>query len=725
MKHTLSTSFRGTSLVLALVSLALSGCSGMNQAVFPPVISQSSVGPLQGRVLGGHAPIVDAHVFLLEGLWTGYAIKVKSLLSAGSTGTSGTYPVTEDTTTGSVTNGLYYVTSDLNGNFNVTGDYTCDVGYPVYLYASGGAPSATTSISITGISSTVNGSTYTYTFTASNLLYAGQNVQFSSSSLGGKYASLNLTTQTVLATPTSTSFQVSTSIAPLATGANTHTGSATAVGPINPAIVNMGMLGICPSSNTFASLIQFAYVNEVSTAAMAYAMAGFATDSLHLGEGGTNEIGFQTAAHNAANLYNIQAATQNSNTTTVNRSGTVPQAELNTLANILANCVDSGNTAATPASACTTLFNNAPNASGTVPIDTATAAINIVHNPAANLANLYKLASGAVPFIPQLSAAPKDFTLAITYGGIPSPGAIAIDANGAAFIPTNSSSGYVTKIPTTGSLVTSPTGGSGFDSIAIDTTGNVFVAAQTSNAVYAYTNALTAIGTPWTTPTMNAPTSVIVDSSGSVYVTDGGSNGDIIQKFTNAGVSSASITNTCMDAVSQISLDPAGYLWADSFTKSAGCRLSNPAGTSNFALSATLVKPENIAIDSAGDGWVALEGDNYLAKITSGGGGDLVGGPGVGGLASPSWIAIDGLDNAWFTNNGNSYALSEYSNAGAAISPSTGYQGGNLNAPSFLAIDASGDVWVPNYGDNSVTELIGAAAPAVTPLSALKPGVRP
>jgi hypothetical protein len=718
--------FQGIALALSFVSLSLSlsGCSGMDQAAFPLVPAQSSVSSFQGSVFGGHAPIVDSHVFLVEALWTGYGVGVKSLLGTAQTGTSATYPVALDNTTGSPTKGMDYVTSDLNGNFNVTGDYTCDAGFPVYVYATGGAPSATTAISITGISYTLTGTIYTYTFTASNLLYAGQAVQFPGTSLGGKYASLNLTTQTVLATPTGTSFQISTTIAP-GTGNNTQTGSATAVGPINPAIANMAMLGNCPGNGNFTAPVAFVYLNEVSTVATAYAMAGFATDGLHMGSSIPNEIGLENATYNAANLYNIQASTQNASTKTVNGSGISPQAEVNTLANILATCVDSGNTTAAPSSTCTTIFTNAPNASGVLPVDTATAMINIAHKPSANIAALYKLASGVVPFIPQLSAAPKDFTVAITYTSIASPGSIAIDANGSAFVPTNSTSGYVTKIPATGALTTSTTGGSGFDSIAIDTTGNVFVAAQTSNAVYAYTNALAAIGTPWTTPAMNAPTSVIVDSGGSVYVTDGGGNRDIIQKFTNAGAASASITNTCMNGVSQITLDKAGYLWADSFTNSAGCRLSNPGAVSSFSLSAALVDPENIAIDSLGNGWVGLEGDNYLAKIPSGGGGALVGGNGVGGLSAPSWVAIDGANNVWFTNNGNSYALSEYSNAGTSISPTTGYQSGNLNAPSFLAIDASGNVWIPNKGSNSVTELIGAATPVAVPLSLQTPGVRP
>jgi hypothetical protein len=725
-------------IAVSIVSLALCGCSGMDQATFPAVPTQGSVGTIQGSVFGGHSPIVGAHVFLLEATKTGYATSAKSLI--GSSAANGNYPVNLDAT-GTATNGWYYVTSDANGAFNVTGDYTCDVGYPVYFYAAGGSPNSPISVNITAISDTLTGNTYTYTFTASNVLANGQNIQFSNASLGGKWATLNGTTQKVLATPTTSSFKISTTIAP-GTGASTQSGSFTAIAN-NPGIVNVAMLGTCPGVGNFTNTISYVFMNEVATAAMAYGMSAFATDGVHINTSTTNLIGLQNAALNVANLYNVQGAPlelpgnsaqgegQIANQATVAGNGTAPQAELDTLGNILAACVDSSYVIGSTTGPCITLFADATTTgtpSGVKPTDIATAAINMAHNPGtANVVALSSLPTGTVPFAPNLNATPKDFTVAITYNNIVAPGGIAIDASGNAFVPSNTTSGYVTKLSPAGAvLATSATGGSGFDSVAVDVNGNVFVAAKNSNAVYTYTNSVGAVVTsPWTSPTMSAPSSVIVDSTGYVYVADGGGNAGIIQKFTNAGSHNATIQNACMDGVSSISIDPSNYLWADSFTNSAGCRLSNPGGTSTFALSASLVEPNNIAIDSGGNGWVALQGDNYLAEITSGGGGALIGGPGVGGTSAPTWIAIDGLDNVWFANNGNSYALSEFNKSGTAITPGSGYQSGNLNTPSFLAIDASGDVWVPNKGTNSVTELIGAASPVVTPLSAQQPGVRP
>ena len=704
---------------------------------------QASVGPIQGSVFGGHAPIVDAHIFLLEATatgtsTTGYATMAKSLLSASSTGTSHTYPVTEDVTTGSVTKGLYYVTSDATGSFNVSGDYTCDIGDPVYMYASSGSPSSVIDINITGISETLSGSSYTYTFTASNVLYAGQTLLFSGSSLGGEWAALNGTTQTVLSTPTSTSFKIETSIAPT-TGANTQTGTVASIGYANPAIVNLVMLGVCPSAGNF-SYLHYVYINEVSTVAMAYAMAPFATDALHIGSSASNVIGLENAAINASNLYNIQGAPlgtqaagegQVANAITVAGNGTVPRAELNTLADIIAACIDSTNIATSASAACTTLFADATSTgttSGTKPIDTATAVINIALNPGTpDVVSLFSLATSTSPFTPLLTTKPKDFTVAITYNNIATPGSIAIDSAGDAYVPTNSSSGYVTKLSPAGAVLnTSATGGSGFNSIAIGPSGNVFVTAGASNAVYDYTSSLGAVtGSPWTSTPLSTPTSLAIDTNGYVYVTDGGNSHTIIRKFNASGSLNTSITNSCLQGVTQIALDSSDYIWTTSASMQAGCRLSNPGASAAWYLSSYLVDPGNFAIDSLGNGWSPLAGGSSLGQITPSGTGTVYGSSGVGGLSSPTWVAIDGGGNVWATNTGNSYALSEFTNTGNAITGSAGYQAGNLNAPTSIAIDASGDVWIPNHGGNTVTEIIGVANPVVTPLSALMPGVQP
>ena len=196
----------------------------------------------------------------------------------------------------------------------------------------------------------------------------------------------------------------------------------------------------CPAGKlrTLRRRCLFISVNEVTTVAGVYALSGYMTDMLHVSSSGTAlaNIGIANAFVTAANLANISSGAANATTPAGN--GTVPQAKINTLANILAACINSdGTVVSTPAATnCYTLFSNATSdgtSNGTQPTETVTAALNIAHNPGANVANLYALAPSVAPFQPSLSSV-ADFTLALNFtgGGIVNrPGqGIAVDGFG-------------------------------------------------------------------------------------------------------------------------------------------------------------------------------------------------------------------------------------------------------------------------------------------------------
>ncbi|MEO6924625.1 MAG: hypothetical protein ABI142_12430, partial [Bryocella sp.] len=162
----------------------------------------------------------------------------------------------------------------------------------------------------------------------------------------------------------------------------------------NSAISEMALLGTCNSSGLFSQLTgNFVYMNEVSTVAAAYALVGFAVDSTHIGSGPSalSGVGLVNAFNAAPNMYNINAgAAQGALSTTPSGNGTVPANQINTIANILASCINSAGSSSTN---CTTLLSNATSGgtSSVTPTEVSTAAINIVHNPAANVANLFTL----------------------------------------------------------------------------------------------------------------------------------------------------------------------------------------------------------------------------------------------------------------------------------------------------------------------------------------------
>jgi len=135
-----------------------------------------------------------------------------------------------------------------------------------------------------------------------------------------------------------------------------------------------------------------------------------------------------------------------------------------------------------------------------------------------------------------------------------------------------------------------------------------------------------------------------------------------------------------------------------------------------------------IAIDSTGNAWAVTNTANSLVFVSQGPfpNSGINPGPAAtstftgGGLLRPNAVAIDGAGQVWIANGGNS--VSSFSNNGAAQSPSTGYGATSAaaatpyNAPSSIAVDQAGSVWITNSGSNTVTRIFGSATPVVAPL---------
>ena len=55
----------------------------------------------------------------------------------------------------------------------------------------------------------------------------------------------------------------------------------------NPALAMMTALGQCPAAGTFVATVPYVWVNEVTTVASVYSLAGFMTDLTHVSSSGT------------------------------------------------------------------------------------------------------------------------------------------------------------------------------------------------------------------------------------------------------------------------------------------------------------------------------------------------------------------------------------------------------------------------------------------------------
>ena len=177
--------------------------------------------------------------------------------------------------------------------------------------------------------------------------------------------------------------------------------------------------------------------------------------------------------------------------------------------------------------------------------------------------------------------------------------------------------------------------------IATDSSGNVYIALQAYSVVVRMdvTGALTLVagtgkpgfsgdGGPATSAQLNSPWGLAIDTAGNLYIADSGNNR--IRKVSNGVITTIPVNLT-------------------------GASLSNPTG---------------VAVDSSGNLYVAAAGNNLILKVS-------------GGVTVP----IAGTGTAGFN---------------ATSGPATSVQ---LNSPWGVAVDAAGNFYIADYGNNAVWQL--------------------
>jgi len=513
------------------------------------------------------------------------------------------------------------------------------------------------------------------------------------------------------------------------------------IGSANSAAAFMAVLGNCPSGGSLASQTPTVYMNEVSTVAAAFAFAGFATDATHVSSNGSTlaQTGIKNAFANASLLYDIGASTNNLQGATARSTtlsgGTVPKTLLNSLANVLAACV---NSAGPSSSACSGLFANAKSSgsSGTAPTETATAMINIAHNPAANVSAIFSLGTGTPPYS-GLSSAPSDFSIGITYPGFDNPYDVAIDQTGNAwFANTDGGTGQVGSV-----IELSPLGvattftGNGINnplSIAIDQSGNAWVPSYDITKISGGVASLITFADD-----ANGGWYVAIDKNNNPWFTTYTDTKLYNLNQTGGEVTGSPYTYANSATPEQIAIDSNGVIWSVYGSSAGLLKLTNPGASAVLTEYLQSVLPavranSGIAIDSSNTVWAVAQttgttdgiSNECLAKINSSGAITCYTDTAMQG----DGVAIDGSGNIWVGNGQVSGGIGaiEFNSAGTLLSPAGGFSGGAQNYPLSIAVDGSGDVWLPGTGPGAngatVVELIGIATPVVTPISPVYPG---
>jgi len=521
------------------------------------------------------------------------------------------------------------------------------------------------------------------------------------------------------------------------------------------------------SATLAASTPKNIVVNELTTIATAWALAQFMNgDNV-----GGKAPGLPNAAATAANLANITTgAVATVLATPPNGSQTTTLAEFNSLANLIAACVD------TPAN-CSALFAAATAPGGATPTNTLQAALSIAQNPGNNVATLFTLSQSNSDYAPVLPSAPDEWTIILQYYGngteFDGPGNMAVDAQGNIYITinydgqVNACGGKILSklTPTGADALLAPFSGGGVDGdgfgVTIDPDGNIWTgnfgfagsmcnAPPPANSVSKFTPTGTPLspnGSGWTgNGYITSPQATVSDAKGNIWIANFHKDVNYLTELVRGDPSNVNtfINDPSFQQAFGIALDRQSNVWVTSWPDLV-TKLDPTTGLYQSYTATGMSQPLGVAIDSLGNVWVANVAGNFQDPNAGPGavvafdpnGNPLPGSPFMGGSISGPWgIAVDGNDNIWVNDwvgervtllcGVRTWNCPPHFTTGQQISPPSGYTLNAMTRLTGVVIDQAGNVWVPNNwktipiqtnpGGIGMLEIVGAAAPVKAPV---------
>jgi len=334
------------------------------------------------------------------------------------------------------------------------------------------------------------------------------------------------------------------------------------------------------------------------------------------------------------------------------------------------------------------------------------------------------------------------------------PAALAVDRQGNLFFA-DSGNSMVMRVSPDGMLtVVAGTGSSGYSGdggpatsaslahpqgVAVDAAGNVYIADTSNGRIRQVTPDGVIRTVPGGTGNSSFPARLALDAAGNLYITE--SPGVRLLKLTPAGTMSTVVDGLQVPA--GVAIDNAGNMYvaeASGFasrirkitpdgtvTTVAGGNISGALGDGGPGTSAKLIYPKDVALDGAGNLYIADSGDHLVREVTSNGIITTVAGQqsstnaGDGGPATKAWLdepialAVDPAGSLYIGDAGA--ALVRKVNPAGSISTvaGSGYPwffgdggvaiGAQLSSPTSVAVDAAGNLFVADAGNNRVRKV--------------------
>jgi sugar lactone lactonase YvrE len=296
--------------------------------------------------------------------------------------------------------------------------------------------------------------------------------------------------------------------------------------------------------------------------------------------------------------------------------------------------------------------------------------------------------------------------------------------------------------------------------LAVDAAGNVYIADEGNSVIRKMditTQVTTFAGMPGVTGAANGvdtaasfykPFGVATDAAGNVYVADAGNNqirvitpAGVVSVFAGTGASglgNGSAANATFNSPMGVAVDGSGNVYVADYGNDLIRKISTAGTVSTFAgsgatgadngadTSATFNLPESVAVDAAGNVYVADNGNDIIRKITPAGMVSTLAGSGMAGSAngtgtaasfnSPFGIAVDGAGNVYVADAGNNQirkitaagVVSTFAGSGAKGANNATGAAASFNTPSGVAVDGAGNVYVADENNNLIRKITAA-----------------
>lgn len=234
---------------------------------------------------------------------------------------------------------------------------------------------------------------------------------------------------------------------------------------------------------------------------------------------------------------------------------------------------------------------------------------------------------------------------------------------------------------------------SGPQAVAVDGSGNVYIADSSNNVIKEW-NASTGQVSVLVPFGLNDPGGVAVDAQGNVYIADTKNNA--IKKW---NVATGMVTPVVLSGLSSphgVAVDGQGNVYfADTGHNAIKEWLAATKGILTL-VSAGLNSPQGVAVDALGNVYFADSKNNQIKQwspVTM-----LVSTLVPSGLNSPHGVAVDGDGNVYIADTGNN-AIKECNPVSGQVTAlvSTGLKG-----PDGVAVDGQGNVYIADTGDNAI-----------------------